>query len=463
MFKFEELQQGIPVKDLLPNYKNHLADLDAQVRKYQEQEIEAGLGPEPTRSNMTASESEMFKIKQMSRYSYGATTVRELNKGMNVLSIIDVETGKEAEEYNSIWLANQMGRKMEIFKPDYRIGGTGFLEASVENGIPVINVKSPKKVSSFSSDPVNNIWADFAVERFSNSGVNYFRYYDSTMILTFKQVKDGWELEEWEEHKLGKCPILPIHNNMTSDGVVTGDLELVKPNFDTLRQRTNSTSQATYWSGTKTIILKGIDPDDNRPDLSSPNPDATYNVLDRAIQEIRMTDGGLVVLPGGGDIGTSPELSQTQESNLTQLVEAKKDALRDIAAITGLPYSVFDPSAVPTTTEASVQAYMSTNDNKDLDKINIGNSLEMLISQMVFAITGEWKQFKVIWDVSEQVSINSIADTVSKLSTSGLPLPWIVQNVLRGYRPNQINELLDMLELKDQLAREQGQFLMGGL
>jgi hypothetical protein len=465
MLNFEDLVEGIPVEEIIPNYKNILKGLAAQVEKYKVQEIEAGNGPEPTRPNMSASEAEMFKIKQQSRAPIGATIVREKTKGIKVLSIIDMDTKEEAEEYRTIWKANGMDRKMEIFKTDYCIGGTGFFEGYIENGRGVINVKSPKNVSAFSSDPANNIWADFAVERFTNAGINYFRYSDDNMVLTFKEAKNGsnkWTLQSWENQSIQKTNILPIHNNITSDGIVTGDLELLKPNLDTQRQRMNSLSQGTYWSATKIMILKGV-ADEERIDPADPTGQTTYNVLDRTLQQIRVADGGLIVLPASKNAGEEAEISQTEESNLTQLKESHEASLNDLARDAGVPYAVLNPSAVPTTTEATINAYMSANDNKAQDMENIGACLELFLSQMVYAMTGEWKEFMIVWAVTEQVTMNNIADTVSKLVTAGIPLPWVVKNFLRGFRPNQIQELLDMIGEQNELVKGQTQFLMGGL
>lgn len=460
MFNLEELLFGTPVKEILPDYKTYVGSLEAQKKKYEEQELEAGLGPTPTQTNMTLGAAEMWAIKKMSGFPYGGTVLKNLNKGIDILSIIDGD-GQESIYYRSIWKALNMDRKLEIMKRDYRIGGTAYTEMGVDiYGNPFWNVKSPKRVTTFSSDPVNNVWADFAIETFKNSGVDHFRYFDSSSILTFRKDKEsGYVLVDSETHSFGVCPVVPIHNIITSDGEVSGNIELLKPILDTLRQRTNSIGQGSYWSGTRTFVIENLDLEETRIDENG----VEYLVADKVMESIRMTDAGVVLLPTGSNIGENPKLSQTEESNLTQLIEAKKDVLRDLAANTGLPYHLFDGTATPTTAEGSIQAYNSNNDDKNIDKINIGTVLELMLSKIVEVATGEYVELGLLWNVSEKVSMNSIADTVSKYAASGVPLEWIARNVLAGFHPRQINELIDIISKKNDLAAEQTQMIMKGL
>lgn len=459
MINIAALVAGIPVEELVPNYRSLLGDLAGQKKKQEEQELETGLGPEPTRSNMTPGEHEMYQLKRMSRTAIGGMIVSNLNKGIEVLSIVD-ENGDEADVYVDTWLENDMDSKLEIFKPDYRQGGWGFWEMRIENGRRVIKLKSPKRVTTFYSDSVNNQWADYAIETFVNGGENYFRYFDASVILTFKQNKDkeGYFLETWESHSLGVCPIVGIPNKMTSDGEVSGDTENLKPNFDTYRQRSNAISQAAYWTGSRTLVVEGLDGDEVRYD---PTTEESYNVAERFMESVCFTDAGVVMLPSGSN-GSNPSLSQTEEGNLGQLVETKNDAKRDLVAVTGLPPHLFGFDA-PSTGEATVQSFLTANDNKRKDKQKIGRRLEMMLSQLVYATTGERRRYTIVWAVSEQVSINSLADTMSKMVAAGFPLAWVVRHVLAGYRPTQIKELLLEIEGRDGLAAEQAGMLLNGI
>jgi hypothetical protein len=460
MFDITKFEKGISIEEFLPNWKKYLADLNGQRRKYEEQELEVGLGPEPTRSRNSAGETEMFQIKKMSRYPYGETVLRHMNKGINVLSVVD-DLGEEAEEYRRIWKYNNMDRKLEILKRDFRIGGTAFIEMGFDfREMATLNVKTPKKVTTFSTDPVNNHWADFAIEVFENGGNDYLRYFDETFILTFLKVNDAYVLDEWEQHTLQVCPIVPIYNKITSDGVVKGNIEDLKGIFDTLRQRISSTSQAAYWSGTRTLVVKNVNLEEKRRDANG----VEYSVLELIEDSIRVSDNGFIVLPGSenGNIA-SPELSQTEETNIIQLIEAKKDTLRDLAANTGVPYFIFDGMMTPTSQEASIQAYNAGKDDKDLDKANIGYILENILTQFVFASTGEYVELTVVWAVTEQVSQNQLADTVSKLYNAGIPPVWIAKYVMRGYHPDQIEELINLMTGQNQLAMEQTAFVKAGL
>jgi hypothetical protein len=462
MFNLNDLENGMSAANLLPKYKDYLSALEAQKKKFEIWEIEAGLGPEPVRTIMTAGESEMWQLKCMSRHPFGSVIVKKLNAGIKVLSWLDDE-GNEDDVYRLQWKRLSMDKKLETSKIDYRVGGTSFFEIGLDDdGDFLWNVKSPKKVTSFSSDLVNSDWADYAIEVFKNSGVEHFRYFDTQVILTFKAEsgKTGWSLVDWEEHKIGRCPIVRVDNAMNSDGEVRGNLELMKPALDTSRQRTNALSQGAYWTGTRSFVIENMDLEETATD---PDTLEEYNVAERVLESIRMTDAGVVLLPPGSTAGGgNPTLSQTEEGNLSQLVAAKIDSLRDLATLSGLPYSVFDPSAVSTTLEASVQAASGTNDAKDLDKDRIGAVLERCMEQLHWAKTGEWREFNILWAVNEQVSIASLSDTVSKLAASGIPLPWIVRNVLAGYRPNQIQDLLMRLEQQDELMTGMTK-MMGGL
>lgn len=460
MINLDLLPIGTPVEDILPDYRKLLGSLDAQKRKYEEQELEAGLGPVPTQTNMTLGAAEMWAIKKMSGFPYGNTVLRNLNKGIDVLSIVDVD-GQEAEQYKTVWKTLFMDRKLEILKRDYRIGGSAYVEMGLDAaGNPVWNVKSPKKATTFSSDAVNNVWADFAIEVFKNSGVDYFRFYDTSSILTFGKDKDkGYVLVESEPHTFGVCPIVPIHNIITSDGEVSGNIELLKPILDTLRQRTNSIGQGSYWSGTRTFVIENLDLEETRIDENGNE----YLVADKVMKSIQMTDAGVVLLPTGANIGENPKLSQTEESNIIQLIEAKKDVLRDLAANTGLPYHLFDGTATPTTAEGSIQAYNSNLDDKMIDKINIGTVLELMLMKLVEVATGQYVELNILWNVSEKVSMNNVADTVSKYSAAGLPAEWIADNVLAGFHPKQIAQLKELLANKSSLAAEQTKMIMKGL
>jgi hypothetical protein len=463
MINFEALEKGISIDTLVPRWKSYLADLEGQRKKFEAQELEAGLGPEPTRSAMTLGAKEMWQIKKMSVAPVGNTIIRNCNKGIDVLSILG-EDHEEAEEYRKIWRALRMDSKLENLKEDRSLMSCFSEFGYLPSGQRFWNVKSPKYVTTFSSDPVNNEWEDFAIEVFSNGGEKYFRYFDSKHILTFKMTTNagisGYVLDSWEEHRMQVCPIVRSNNKISSDGVVTGKLELVKPVLDTYRQRSNSVSQAVYWSGTRTFVVENMDLEESILDAET-GEDIPLSV--KVMDSISMTDAGVVFLPSGVNGGPNPTLKQTEESNLAQLIDAKKDTLRDLARDTGLPYHLFDGTAVPTTAEGSIQAYNSHSDDKDKDKDAIGMMIEKVLSQFVYVETGEYKEFNVLWKLSEQVSINSLADTASKYKAAGMPLRWIAKYVLRGYHPREIDELISMLAGQEDLSNEQTKMIVDGI
>lgn len=458
-----EEMKDMKAGELFPDLKHWKEILESQKQDYKDNEKEVGLGPEPTYTSDSAGQEEMRQIKKMSRFPYGHTVMKNLNKGLKVLSVTD-SSGEESDWYDILWVQNNMDRKFEIAKQDFRISGTFFMHIwDDETGFTHWDILSPKDVTVLSHDRVNSVFGTVAIWR---NARNVFTIYTDQQVFTF--VRDDEDLESWEDytlysvadHNQGFTPIVAIDAEIASDGKVRGSIELLKPLFDTLRQRTNATSQAAYWAGTKNFFIEGLDTDEVRYD---PETGEEYNVAEQIIDSIKMMDGGVVLLPTGTTNGSNPTLSQTEEANLVQLVETKKDALRDLAGNTGIPYHIFDGTSAPTSYEASVQAYLNSNSDRDADKSNIGFTIELLFRRIVERKTGNLERFKILWAVSEQISINSIADTVSKLAASGIPLAWIVRNVLAGYRPNQINELLEEIGIQQKIQQDQLSMIIPGV
>jgi len=452
--KIEDLTIGVTKASELfgDRPKDWLAQLDEQKKRYDKHNVEADLGPDATLTDYSAGEMEMYTIKQQSRFAHGRTVVENKVKGITLLSINDIENN-EAPEYTSIWKKNNMDRKLRIFLVDEAIDGRGFwvVRHDQKRGWEWL-VKSPRNITAFSTDFVNNTWADFGIERFTNGGVEHIRYYDSKFIMTFRNTSDkkDWILVELEEHTFGECPVIADFWEISSDGVVTGAIRRLKTVLDTLRQRTNATSQAVYWTGTRSFVINNLDQDEVRTD---PTSGEEYNVADRVLNSIRMTASGIVLLPTGSSVGESPSLTQTEEGNVSQLIEAKKDALRDLASMAQLPYSIFDGTAISTTNEASLQAWMAANDDKTQVKARLGLMIELILSQIVFAETGSYKEFNISWAAGEQVTWNNTADTVSKLVAAGIDLEWIIENpeLFPGFRPEQINDLRQRIQDKQSM------------
>jgi len=449
------------------NFKYFKDALYTQRTLFEENETESLLGPTP--SNGDTNElggQEVFQIKQYSNHPWGNLIVEEYINRLRVLSITDA-TGEEIPELLEWWEDKQVEKKLETALRDFCVGGTGYFEMYInDEGEPDLAAKSPKVLTVLYNDIVNDKYGELAYEEYTGAdNKTYYKVWDKLNVTTYTNIRvDPDNQTEWTAdvvssgpHGFKHLPIYSINNLVTSSGAIMGDIELMKPVLSTLRIITNALTSGTYWAGLKELIITNFDRSATRADSETGEQ---INIYDEFMDELRRGVNDIIVLPGSEVSGQAgPDIKQTQESNLAALEQVYSSAKNTLSSISSLPLSRFDTSATPQNSDGALQANSPLDNKLDNKKKRVTPSLNLILKDAYQGITGEklTSGLRVIWAASTPASTNNMADTVAKFVAAGVPLRWVVANVVTGYSPSQIADLLAQVGAKQDAEGQQDQ------
>jgi hypothetical protein len=426
--------------------ENLISKLSVQKDAYQSNEVEALNGPDPTQTRNTVGSYENATLKKQSKQAWGD---KILSFQINALGVIAINTSDDqVSNLDLKWKQERMNVKFPLLARDRKIGGVGYMVLSLDDDKESHwSVISPKEIITASIDPVNNEYPDFALQcvpRTENGvPVNYYLVWDSTILYTYKQTGDNnYNLIDSGNHGFSSCPVMPFYDDLFSDGEVYSTMDKLIPSLQNLRQKNAELSSVAYWNSSKMSMITGVDMEATKLNAAGEIVFVYADIL----RELSNLDNAIHLLPKN-EQGDNPNFVQSQEGNLIQLIATEKSQKENLASLASIPLSILDGSVTPQTSEAATQEYAPF---KSIVKKDQNNFEEAFYSMFRLSDKGEGNDVdyntEIIWKPIDESSLNVLADTVSKLTSSGVPLEWVVKNVLKGFDSQAINDLLDSIQ-----------------
>lgn len=170
-----------------------------------------------------------------------------------------------------IWQANRMDARQHGLHRASLKYGVAYNVVMPGKPLPVIAPKSPKRMTAFYEDPVDDEWPEFAVEETIRNSIKgqtrSVRLYDDTHRHTLEEdLKPGGKLlfVRSEEHGLGVCPVVRYLNAFDLDGedCIRGEVEPLFEMQDQLNSTTFNLLMAQQYSAFRQRYVSGMVPID---------------------------------------------------------------------------------------------------------------------------------------------------------------------------------------------------------
>jgi hypothetical protein len=430
--------------------------LEEGAKSYAALKQEAEGGPEPTQTQNSMGANEKRQIKKASRHPYGQVIVDTRVNALRVITIVD-SNDEVLDFFDQFYLENRLSRLLPIINEDSFIGGSGYLELYKGKNyygdfVIKAEVRSPKDTAVLSVNRANDEFAEVAIQSMVRNGKTIYKMWDSKFEYiiedTATQGNATWNATRKVPHGFPVCPIISFDDKVQSDGSVKSTIEILKPALETLRIVTAANSQAAYWQGLKQMIITGVDRDSKRSNPTDPN--STISTYDDVLEELNKSDENeAILLPTNGDnSAVQPAIQQMVEANIAQLVTILKETKNTVAGLASIPLHRLDPEATPQTSEGSAQSYLPLNEVTRGNQAVIEDRL-LSIYRLWCIVNGreiDWGA-RIIWASNGTTSLNAMSDTVAKLRSAGIPIEWIVSNVIAGdFEPSVINKLIENIQ-----------------
>lgn len=168
------------------------------------------------------------------------------------------------------WQANRMDARQHGLHRAALKYGIAYAVVLPGDPTPVISPKSPRRMTAFYGDPVDDEWPEYAVEETTRETVNgrvrVVRLYDSTHRYQLEQeLRSGGRLRlvgAPEEHGLGVCPVVRYLNGEDLDGddCIRGEVEPLIEMQDQLNATTFNLLMAQQYAAFRQRWVTGMAP-----------------------------------------------------------------------------------------------------------------------------------------------------------------------------------------------------------
>lgn len=411
-----------------------LADLDARYR---------GKGPLPEGS----SSSDFYQAFQAkARTNFARLIVEALRHRMNVEGFRTAATQDtdEVGDQVALELWNRCGlpvESAEIHRTAFIFGNAYAIIGRNKNGKAVVTSEDPRQVVTI-HDPTEQRVIRAAAKFFYDSEADQQVAYlyrpgrVRTAISDKRLWRDGrirFTPKDWEwdrEQKLPSNEQIPVIRFRNLDGV--GEFE---PHIDLLDRIDHQTLQR--------MVIATLQAFRQRVVKNAPTHDARGNKLDW--DEILVADpGGVWIIPSQGPDGQPIDLWESSQIDLTPILQANKDDIHHLAAVTSTPLHIFMPDVVNGSAEgASVlreEAGFKVEDR--LRRFTPGWQDVMAQSFLMEnqSNRADPNKIEIIWAPVDRKSDAEMADAAVKKASIGVPFRQLLLDL--GYSPRKVDQLM---------------------
>lgn len=320
----------------------------------------------------------------------------------------------ENSEAWRFWQANRMDARQHGVHRTALKYGIGYNLVLPGEPVPVITPMSPRRMTAFYGDPVNDEWPIYAIEvtreRVKGSDgklgeISRVRLFDDTASYRFTSSQAGQRVtfDGTEEHELGVCPVVRYLNevDLDEDEAVAGEVEPLIELQDQVNSTTFNLLMAQQYTAFRQRWVTGMAPaadSEGRPiEPFRPGVDRLW------VAEDETTKFG--------------EFGQTE---LTGYLESRKESITEMATISQTP-PYYLLGVVANLSAESLAAARDGLDRKiDERKSTFGESHEQTLRLASLAAKDQkgWEDLaaQVVWRDTSTRALAQTVDALGKLS-----------------------------------------------
>ncbi|WP_433364035.1 phage portal protein [Streptosporangium sp. CA-115845] len=307
------------------------------------------------------------------------------------------------------WQANRMDARQHGLHRASLKYGVSYNVVMPGKPTPVITPKSPKRMTAFYEDPVDDEWPEFAVEETIRNGLKgqtrSVRLYDDTHRYILKEdIKPGGKLlfVRSEEHGLKVCPVVRYLNGDDLDGedCIRGEVEPLFEMQDQLNSTTFNLLMAQQYAAFRQRWVTGMAP----PIDSEGNPMEPFNA---SVSRLWVAE----------DEGT--KFGEFGQTDLSGYLKSAEETIRHIATVSQTPPHHLLGQMSNLSAEALAAAESGLQRKIAERKSGFGESHEQTLRLASLAAGDKrgWSDMsaQVVWRDTEARALASTVDALGKL------------------------------------------------
>lgn len=372
------------------------------------------------------------KFQKKARTNFGELIVLSRTNRMRPNGIIVPGSNSDDDAWRKVWQDNRLNVAITDVFYDMVTTGVGYLMVGFSpNGVPEISAESPEQVIT-ECDPrrPDLVRAGLKVYRDDAEGFDVaFLHLPGEVHTFYRQVGDytvfsvpvfpaaagGWSYAGGESTGMTDIPIIPFFNSRAL-GEFERHTDLLDRINWTILQRLVITAMQAY----RQRAIKG-----DLPELDESGNNIDYGEL------LRPGPGALWRLPDGID------LWESTQTNISEILQATKDDVQHLAAVTNTPMSTLLPDAANQSAEGAVSA-----------KEGLVFSVERLVARadaslvqachLYGTMAGIDPDVTIEWQSPQRQSLGERADAASKAGD----MPWRTKMIkIWGFEPAAVDDM----------------------
>ncbi|MFB4265311.1 phage portal protein [Nonomuraea sp. GTA35] len=367
------------------------------------------------------------------------------------------------------WQANRMDARQHGVHRAALKYGIGYNTVLPGEPVPVITPMSPRRLTAFYQDPVNDEWPIYAVEVTTEKAKGdegrlvvrrLVRLYDETSTYRFTGDAEGRRLElvKVDDHDLGVCPVVRYLNevDLDEDESVAGEVEPLIPLQDQVNSTTFNLLMAQQYAAFRQRWVTGMAPvQDEHGNVVEPFRAG----VDRLFQAV--------------DADT--KFGEFGETSLEGYLKSREESIREMATISQTPPYYLLGQMANLSAESLVAARDGLDRKVEERKSSFGESHEqtLRLAGLASGDTKAWEDesAQVVWRDTSSRALAATVDALGKLSQMlGVPpeelwekIPGVTQTDVTRWKKTksaadafaQMNQMLErQMGLADEDAPE---------
>lgn len=309
----------------------------------------------------------------------------------------------------AIWQANRMDARQHGIHRAALKYGIAYTLVLPGKPVPVITPMSPRRLTAFYADPVNDEWPIYAVEvtaknvkgkKGTLTRKNVVRLIDDTSLYNLTQDENGKvTLSSIEEHRAGLCPVVRYVNeaDLDEDEAVAGEVEPLIEIQDQINSTTFNLLMAQQYAAFRQRWVTGMAP------LTDEGGNPTQPFKARVDAMLAAED-------------PDTKFGEFQATDLNGYLKSREESIRSMATISQTPPYYLLGVVANLSAESLAAARDGLDRKTDERKSNFGEAHEQ-----TFRLSGKLGGDLEAWnDISAQVvwrdtSTRALAQTVDAL------------------------------------------------
>jgi hypothetical protein len=307
------------------------------------------------------------------------------------------------------WQANRMDARQHGVHRAALKYGVGYTVVMPGKPVPVILPKSPRRMTAFYEDPIDDEWPLYAIEEAIHNGVKEqirsIRLYDDVNRYVLEaEVKPGGKLRlvKTEAHNLGVCPVVRYVNgdDLDGDDCIRGEIEPLFEMQDQLNSTTFGLMMAQQYAAFRQRWVTGMAP----PFDENGNPMQPFNA---SVSRLWMAED------------SDTKFGEFGQTDLGGYLKSAEETIRHIATVSQTPPHHLLGQMSNLSAEALAAAESGLQRKITERKSGFGESHEQTL-RLASRAAGDkrgWSDMaaQVVWRDTEARALASTVDALGKL------------------------------------------------